>query len=473
MGLIRLISACMMCMGLLLSNGVFAQQNSTFYNMSTVDQSNRLNPSSMPDSKLNIGLPVLSNLYLNFSNSGFTASDVLRNDGDSLVIDLNNMLDAMHKKNHLSLALEADILSVGKRIGKRNYLSFNASLRSNLNITYDKGPFELLINGNGPYVGQSKDVSVEVNSSMYLEYGIGFARTLLKDKLTVGGRFKLLSGLVNASSKKSDVTLYTDPVSYDITLQSDIEYNVAGNLENDSTSVSDYILSQNRGMALDLGASYKWSDKLEFSASVLDIGYINWKDNATNYKSKNPGGSVTFSGIDLNDYINDSSSLEEGFESFMDSLQNELELEETNNSYRNALPTQIYIGANYYLNPRTNIGVLVYTQIYKGNVLPGFTASFNKKFGKIAALYGSLTYYNKSIANVGMGFSANLGPVQLYAVTDNVIAIIDYTKATNAVMRVGLNLRFGNVNGPSRKERKLQRKSTKKGTVKEVGNASF
>ena len=34
-----------------------AQQSATFYNMQSVEQSNTLNPSRMPDNKLNIGIP--------------------------------------------------------------------------------------------------------------------------------------------------------------------------------------------------------------------------------------------------------------------------------------------------------------------------------------------------------------------------------------------------------------------------------
>ena len=467
----RILLIALFIIGLANTSFIFAQQNITFYNMTSVDQSGRLNPARMPDNKLNIGLPVISNTFINVSNSGFAVDDIIKADGDSFVLSTSSLLNSLKEKNHLAFGIETDFLSIGKRIGKRNYFSFNATLKTSLNFSYDKAPFEILINGNAPYAGQTKNLSFGANSSVYMEYGLGYARTFLKDKLNIGGKFKLLSGVANVSTKKSDLTLYTDPNNYDLTITSDVDFNYSGPLEMDSLDdPSKYVFGPNKGMAFDLGATFTFSDKLEFSASILDMGYIKWKDNVTNQRSKNPGTAYTFTGVDIENFYNDTADFDEAIEELLDSIGDLFEIVETNEAYRNALPTQIYLGANYHLNKTTNVGLVIYSQIYKGNVLPGAGLSFNKKFGRILGLYGSYSYYNKNATNLGVGFSANLGPVQLYAVSDNVLSVFNYYGAQNTNVRFALNLRFGHVGRPSKEERKAKRNS---GHERNDGNGSF
>jgi ethanolamine ammonia-lyase large subunit len=49
-----------------------AQQSNTFYLMHAVPQSNLLNPAVQIQCKYFIGIPVLSSIHLNYSNTAFT-----------------------------------------------------------------------------------------------------------------------------------------------------------------------------------------------------------------------------------------------------------------------------------------------------------------------------------------------------------------------------------------------------------------
>jgi hypothetical protein len=466
----RIIILSLFIIGLANDSKLIAQQNITFYNMTSVDQSNRLNPARMPDNKLNIGLPIISNTFINLSNSGFAMNEVIKADGDSFNVDLNSFLGSIKEKNYLIFGLETDILSVGKRIGENNYFSFNATLKTNINFRYDKAPFEVLINGNAPYAGQTKNLSFGSNSSIYMEYGLGYARSLFEKKINVGGKVKFLSGLANISTKKSNLSLYTDPSNYDLTISSDIDVNISGDLDSLDDNPTKYIFGPNKGLAFDLGATYTFSDKLEFSASILDIGYIKWNDEVTNYKSKNPGAIYTFSGVEIDNFYNDTANFEQAFEELVDSLEDRFEIEETNQSYSNTLPTQLYLGANYHFNKTLNAGFVFYSQFYKGNILPGVGISLNKKFGKILGLYGSYSYFNRTATNIGLGFSANLGPIQLYAVSDNVLSVFNYNNAQNTNIRFAINLRFGHIDESSKGDRKAKRKFKHENND---GNGSF
>jgi hypothetical protein len=60
-------------------NKAMAQQNLTLYNMPMIQQSQYANPAIRPEARINIGaLPGLTSNYLNFANSGFTLSQVIR-----------------------------------------------------------------------------------------------------------------------------------------------------------------------------------------------------------------------------------------------------------------------------------------------------------------------------------------------------------------------------------------------------------
>jgi len=466
----RFIKYTIVLCALQLWNDSLAQMNMTFYNMNSVDQSNRLNPARMPENKLNIGLPAISNTFISLSNSGFAMNDVIKESGDSFEVDLNSFLGALKERNYLSLGLETDFLSIGKRVGEKNYITFNATLKTSINFRYDKAPLEILINGNAPYAGENKNLSFGVNSSAYMEYGLGFARSFMNNKLNLGAKVKYLSGIANISTKKSDLTFYTDPSSYDLKVSSDLDLNMSGIDSINSEDIEQLILGPNRGMALDIGATYSYSDKLDFSVSLLDVGFIKWNSGVTNFKSKDPGATYTFTGVDLDNFYNDSADFDQAFEELVDSLEDRFGVIETNEAYRNALPTQLYLGANYNFSKTTNVGIVFYSQFYKGNVLPGAGVSFNKKFGRTLGLYGSYSYFNKNATNLGLGFSANLGPVQLYAVTDNIISVFNYNNAKSTNVRFALNLRFGLADRPSKEERKAQRKFKHE---KNDGNGSF
>jgi hypothetical protein len=56
---------------------------------------------------------------------------------------------------------------------------------------------------------------------------------------------------------------------------------------------------------------------------------------------------------------------------------------------------------------------------------------------------GSYSITNGIASNIGLGASANLGPLQFYFVTDNIIGLASPEKAQNINVQAGLNLRFG------------------------------
>ncbi|OFY86337.1 MAG: hypothetical protein A3F72_11070 [Bacteroidetes bacterium RIFCSPLOWO2_12_FULL_35_15] len=435
---------------LLFQNTASAQQSLTLYNMEVVPQRMYANPALKPTySKYNVGLPGISSQYLNLSHSGFKYSDLVKHEADdSLHLDFGNMLSKLSKNNYMTVAYHPDLLSFGFIIKEKNYFSVNITEKIDLRFRYPKKFLEFVWKGNGDpdLLGQDVNFNFGLNFSHYREYGLGYARDL-NDKITIGVKVKYLYGMENIWTEKSDVTLNTDPNYFAITAKSNIIINTSGVDTNsfDNLSVSKYAFKKkNHGMGIDIGGVYKYNDKFSFSGSMIDLGFIKWKDATTNYQSHDADGSFTYQGVDLNQFVNnDSLNLEQAFEIMGDSLSKIFKIDTVHESYTTKLSTQIYLGANYYINEKSNAGILFYGQVFDKVLHPGVALSFNQRVGRWLNVSASYSIYNRSYNNIGLGLALNAGPVQFYMVSDNVLGAIFPQNTKNLHVQFGINLTMG------------------------------
>ncbi len=427
----------------MLLNTIFAQQNFTLYNMEMVPQRMYGNPAFMHSAKVYVGLPILSSEYINISSSGFKYSDLIYHKGDSLYMDYDNMLGKLAKNNYISAAIQPDILSFGFRIKKKNYFSFNATEKIHFRFRYPKNFMEFIWKGNGGLLGEEVKLNFGVNFTHYREYAIGYAREI-DDKLTVGGKVKYLYGMENVWTEKSDISLTTDPNYYAITVKSNIKVNTSGV---DGTagegSVKDYLFKKkNRGMGLDLGAVYKYNDKITVSASIIDLGFIKWKDAVANYQSKNPNASFTYEGMDINQLFKQDTT-SNAAEVLLDSITKIFKIDTIHTVYTTRLSSQIYLGGNYNFTEKINAGVLFYSQIFDKSIHPGLSLSYNQKVVPWLGFSVSYSMYNRSYNNIGLGLALGNGPVQFYILSDNVLGAVFPQNTKNLHLNFGLNLIFG------------------------------
>ena len=450
------------------SNTASAQQNLTLYNMDAIPQSAYANPAVMPyGSTFYIGLPVMSSHYFNFSNSGFKYSDLIKHKGDSLAVDYENMLSKLAANNYLTAALQLDIFSFGFKI-KKNYFSFNATEKVDIQIRYPENFMELLWKGNGGLLGQQVDLNFGANVTHYREYGFGFAREI-NDKLTIGGKLKYLYGMENVSTEKFGVSLTTDPNDFSVTAKSDIKINTSG-VDNNSFNnfnFMDYAFKKkNSGAGIDMGGVYKLNNKFSFSASVIDLGFITWKDATTTYQSNNPNGTFTYHGMDLNALLkNDSSNT--ATKAITDTLSKNFKIDTLHNArYTTFLSTKIYLGGNYKITEKINTGLVLYSQIFDKAIHPGLSLSYNQKVGRWFSFSASYAMYNRSYNNIGLGFAINPGPTQFYMVSDNILGAFLPQNTQNLNIRFGINLRFGRKPPEKDKQEKPSKEAKEPQTAK-------
>ena len=420
---------------------MYAQQDMTIFNMQAIPQSNYSNPAMMPAMKWHLGFPALSSIYIDAGHTGFNAHHFMNiATGDSVEVNLQDLIDKMGKHNYVNLNNSIELLSFGFKIKDKHYVNFAASNKFYMRFCYPKELFEFIHKGNGAFFDETLSFSkMGINMAHYNEYMLGYALKY-NDKLTFGVHLKILQGLSNIYMKKTNMTLLTEEEHFFITGTSNIDLYASlpeSAWDEDTTEnaeefqPADYISNfSNLGAGIDLGATYKFSDKLTLGLSVIDLGVIKWKTGTRNFRSVNSDASFTFEGIDINEFISqgDTTGANSKLDNLLDSIAGIFQLDTLYDSYSSPLNTRIYLNASYQFTPKDQFSGLLRLHFYNQAVHPALTLGYLRKIGNILSLTATYTMANRKYFNLGFGLAANLGPFQLYVTTDNIISPFVYNK---------------------------------------------
>lgn len=433
----------------------FAQRENTLYMLPSLAQATYVNPVALPQHKVSIGLPIPST-YFHFTNTGFTYADLV--DGNKL--DYNKLPDVLRNRNLISAKASVDLISL--RIKARNhYFSFNITEHVDFNIEYPKDLLAFPIKGNAAYEGGTIDLSgLKINLSEYREYGIGYTRE--EKKWQFGGKIKFLFGHGNVSTRKSDITIDVENETLNHYANAEMQVNYAGpvslplDLTDSTQEVGDFennaaFNRQNWGLAFDLGAGYNFSDKLHFSAALLNLGFIRWTQNATNYRFK---GDAAVTGVDVLPSVIQGNEIDA--DSVADEWVGDVISEGTNKSYSTRLVYQVNLAARYKLLKTTQVYALYNVYQFR-RVRTGLTLGITHDIRRAFSIAITNTTAYRKLINIGIGFVVKPGPFQFYVVGDNFNLLLSpiTPKTLNEKtfsLRVGMNLVFGRV----KKEDKLQ-----------------
>jgi hypothetical protein len=456
----------------LFSNGfiVKSQQNNSLYFLDRVPQSIQLNPAFQPSCNFYFGIPALSAIEINAGNNALGVSDILINDKEAgqLVTPLyskkitNETLDKLRTNNIIYSGFQIDLVSLGFRIGD-NYLSFLISDKANTNLSIPK---ELAVFAyNGIQVGDSYTFdNFSVNANYYREYSLGFSKSI-SDKLTFGVRGKLLFGKMNVSTRNNSITLNEpDWKRIDVSANARVNMSIPNmNIKLDSAGLVEdvdvdgfdkakdavddlLLLKKNKGFGFDIGFNFQATEKVAISASLIDIGYINWKANTHNLEGS---GDYSFKGIEI-DPGDDSTDVGEAL---LDTLKQVYDVTSSTDPYTTMLTPKLYVGLTYTPNRFIKLGLLARSEYvlktYRQQ-LTGTVVFYPMQF--LGATF-SYTIADRVYDNLGIGLVFRTGPMQLYftseriplfwnkAINGDIPKIPVYAKDVN--FRMGFNLVFG------------------------------
>ena len=472
---------------LILSVQCIAQQENTLYFMDRIPQSQYLNPANHPDCKWWMSgllvpvylMPMIDPPFIHLPmymdvSTPFSLSDiVMYKNGKPTSTFLDNTVDedAFIKKlstiNNISNNISFEWLNVGFK-QKKNYWDLSIQTKENFNFSFPKEYFAFILKGNidSTRIGNGIFDGQGLNATVYQEASIGFNRQFSR-YFRVGVRIKAIMGIANINTAKSQTKIYTtnstdvesSSLPMTITSESNMLVNssiplvdVTNNTSNVPSSISlqkgitmqDVLkITKNLGWGLDFGLMKDWNSELTLYGSVIDLGFIRWKNNVQNYaltSNKFNYNGFPFSNLNLNDLSSVSDSL-------LNQFKNGFKAKNTQNTYRTSLNTKIFFGGNYKLTKKVSIGLLGRIDKYPFNYEYSGTASLNLKPFRWGTITLSESYFKKSFINFGLGYTIRIMAMQWFAVYDNLIgtAIVP-ERSRYWSMRTGVNLVFGRGN---------------------------
>jgi len=446
---------------LLLSLSTQAQFNLGMHQFTGVPQSTYTNPGLLPQSRFFIALP---SVYLNYYNPTFVADDIITTVNDSSMLDFSKLYNERAGGTiGFNIEQQSELFHLGFRIKKKNFISLGVynSLQFGLRLPVDL--LRLVQEGSTSPYFQNNPVSLndlDINVQSYVAYHVGFARQF-NEKFSVGVRLKYINGLIGGGTEFARGSFQSNLDSLRIT--SDFRYNTAGisrldqafgflgNEGNPTTgfNVSEWVpTTGNFGYGFDIGVTYKPIKKLLISASATDIGSIKWTQNLTSWVSNE--ADYTFKGGEVNVGEENAPGL---FEGITDTLINAFNVQRVaGKEFTTPLNTRYILSASYELLPNAYVGGIYSHNMFAGTAFPALTAFAQFKIWNVLFLRGNYTVSQGTFDNLGGALALKVGPAQVYAVADNLMALSNQGNVSSFNVRLGLNLVFGMRKGKEKKK---------------------
>lgn len=401
-------------------------------------QNNLINPSLIPEGKWFIGLPVISGVHVNVNNK-LSYSETFTKQENSTLIDVDKMLGELQNQNMVSVKANVNLLHIGYRFDTGPMISFTANERIEGDFLYSKEMVEYVFKpGNSAALNRDVKVSkVGVRATHFREFGLGLAAPI-NEQLTAGIRAKFLVGFGDVSTPgNAKATLRSNGEAFQLSADwENAMYRTSG-LDIYNEDVGDLgshlVMNSNTGFALDLGGTYHLNRYYTVTGSIVDIGFINWKENVQNEVLNDT--SFTYNGVDLSSIGNLQQSLE-------DSLFDRFNTTENFDPYKTWLPTTAYGSWIYHYSPKTDFYVSVGSRWVQRQFKMMYGGGVTQKFGRAFTGSLSVTKLPQQFFNLGAAFTAKGGPVQMYMAVDHVINF-NLPKSRAIDVRFGMNFVIG------------------------------
>jgi hypothetical protein len=393
--------------------------------------------------------------------------------GDSLIsflhpsYNVDNFIKKLNAINFISPEINIQLLGMGFRAGKDLFVSLDVTERILGNFALPKDLFVLALKGNNDFLGKTIDLSgLDARLQYFHEFGMGISKNI-GSKLRIGVRGKLLFGVANASlnNKSLGLTVNND---YSWDFNANMSASISGPVKvymSKANKIDSVVFDQekikkpsffantgNMGLGLDLGAVYQLTGRINISASITDLGFINWKNDVTNLQASS---TFKFNGFNITDVANGTKTMDQLAQDMVDSLKNSFTIKNDNQGFRTYLPMGVSVGGSFNLTKSLTLGILSYSRFIGKQIREAVTLSANLNLGNALSTSLSYSMENQNYNNLGAGLALRLGIFQIYFIADKIPVIwnkivtgsttIPLPENWNTInLRLGLNLAFGN-----------------------------
>ena len=240
--------------------GSLAQSQFMLYQMNNrLPQSNMVNPSFFPDYKVTVGLPVLSTTYVTANTGKLTFDNAFtRGADDTLRFNPTNLASKLDESNRIEINGNTMLFQLGIR-AKKNFFSLTLAERVDVGIVYPRTLIEFLGTGTGESPGKVFTFeNLRAQAQWYHELALGFGRQL-SDRMSIGIRAKLLSGIAGANVDDISGQLISDTDSLYINTSAVELYTTGLDILDSETDVDIFKMGtgfNNIGYAFDIGFNF-------------------------------------------------------------------------------------------------------------------------------------------------------------------------------------------------------------------------
>ena len=445
---------------LLLSIFSFGQNKEILYNFTTIPQTLLTNPGADVSYKAYIGIPLLSGINLNIGTNSFSVYDVYGNTGVSFDAKLKNIASKMTSNDRISLNEQIDILNAGFKIGginSKSYVSFGVYQEFDFLTYLPKNLINSAV-GNTP-IGQINLTDINTSAEMLTVFHLGLHKKINK-KLVLGFRAKLYSSIfnINSTNNTGSATVTLNALSgFSLTEnQPSLIVNTSGITGYRTNTVNDIpsdiknkaLLGENFGLGFDAGVTYYPQKNKQFTASLIDVGYISHSKEVENFIVKENTFNPSYPRLE--DFIND----------FDPKVVNPSPKNTT--AYTTWRPTKFYSSYQYSFDEdRTDVecqclnldqepifknalGVQLFAMTTPKSPTVAVTGFYKRRVTQTLQMKATYTLDTFSYTNIGLGLSSTYGKVNWYILANNLLAYTDLAKANSLSFQFGLNIVFLN-----------------------------
>jgi hypothetical protein len=450
---------------LLISICGIAQNKQVLYNFTAVPQSMMANPGADVSYKFYFGLPFLSGISANVGSSGFSAYDLFADNGIDFNTKLRDVVYSTSSNDKLIVNEQLEIINGGFRLGdwdNPTYISFGMYQEFDALVYVPKDPAILALDGNLNYIGKSfnlGDLSARAEAVSVLH--LGFHKNI-RENLIFGARGKIYTSGFNANTTRNSGYIYTIPSNttvYEQVIYSNLHLQTSGiasyidenNQNNDAKSaVKKAFLGPDLGLGLDVGFTYYPKENIQWTGSILDVGFISHSKEVKNY---NFNGYYQYNGINP-DFIDPNSS----GSSFSD-FQRAIPLDTTRTAYRTWRPVKMNASYQYSFNDargdydcncygnenqgyQNAFGAQLFMMTTPKTPMMALTGFYQRNISSNLHLKATYTLDSFSYTNIGLGLAGNIGAFNIYLMADNLLAYRDLSKAKSLSFQFGINFVF-------------------------------
>ncbi len=450
---------------LLLSINCFSQNKQILYNFTSVPQSMMTNPGSDVQYKWFVGIPFLSGFSANVGSSSFSAYDLFANNGVDFNTKLRNVVFSTSRNDKLALNEQLEIFSGGFKLGdwqQNSYFSFGMYQELDV-LTYMPKDYAILaLDGNKDYLGKVFDIGdLNGRGEMLSVFHLGFHKKV-NEKLILGARGKIYSSIFNVSSTKNSGYFYTIEGTnsiYDQVISanglvntsgfSNYLNNYSGNAKSDIMKKA--LLGGNLGLGLDLGLTYYPKENLQFTASLIDIGFIKHTKEVESYRFK---GYYNYVGLTPDFVLGNTTDI---LKEFNDAIP----LDTLHTKYTTWRPVKFNSSIQYSFGDgrssdcncsgntikyKNAVGAQLFAMTTPRIPLMALTGYYRRQIFESLEMKATYTIDSFSSKNIGLGLSTTIGKVNFYILGDNLLEYKDLSKAHSLSFQIGLNVIFPDKN---------------------------